>query len=351
MLLIDGSYGEGGGQILRTSLSLAIIFKKPVKIFNIRVNRSKPGLQPQHLACVKASAEISKAEVQGAELNSKEIIFIPKDMPSNKTYIFDIKTAGSTGLLFQTLIYPLAFSEGGTLIIKGGTHIPYSPCYHYLKYVFLPVVENFGLKSHIIMEKAGFYPKGGGKIKAKIFPWKEFYFPNLASSFVPFRTQIISLISDKLPSHILERQAKSALEILKSKVLEAEIILEKVKTESPGTMLFIYSIDKDRIKRAGFTELGRKRYPAEEVGKNAAFQFLNFLDTHTQIEEHLGDQLLIPISLAILNSKKKEFGYTVSKVTRHLLTQAWLIPQFIPEVKIEIKGKEGEKGDVRIEER
>ncbi len=351
MLLIDGSYGEGGGQILRTSLSLAIIFKKPIKIFNIRAGRSKPGLQPQHLACVKAAVHLSKAEVKGAELHSKEIIFVPKETPPEGCYSFNIKTAGSTGLLFQTLLYPLALSKGGTLVLKGGTHVPYSPCYHYLKHVFLPVVEKFGLNASVNMEKAGFYPKGGGIIKSQIFSWKNFSIPKFASNFVPFRTKVISMISEDLPLHILERQSKSALKILKSAGLKADTTLKKVKADSPGTALFVYSEDKDRIKRAGFTELGKKGYPAEEVGKNSALKFIKFLKSSSQIEEHLGDQILIPAALALINSEEKSFCYSVSRITKHLLTQAWLISRFISELKIEVKGKQGEVGYVRVEKR
>jgi RNA 3'-phosphate cyclase len=350
MIVIDGSYGEGGGQILRTALSLSIIFKKPFKLINIRAGRPKPGLQPQHLTCVKAAAELSKAEIKGAELNSKELIFIPKETPIKTTYVFDIKTAGSTGLLFQTLLYPLAFSEGGTLILKGGTHVPFSPCYHYIKHVFLPVVKNFGLKAEIFMEKAGFYPKGGGIIKAEVFPWKNFLFPQFEKGFSPKKVFIFSIVSDKLPRHILERQANSAFTLLSQHGFQAETQLEIVKTESPGTAVFIYSIDKDEVKRVGFTELGRKGYPAEEVGRSAVYKFLKFLNTEAQVEEHLGDQLLIPLSLLLLNSDKKAFSYTVSKVSKHLLTQAWLIPQFIPQINVTIKEIK-EKGEVKVERR
>ncbi len=352
MIVIDGAYGEGGGQILRTCLSLSVVFEKPFKIFNIRKNRSKPGLQPQHLACVKACAEISGAEVSGAELNSTEIIFIPKKKPTKRTYTFDIKTAGSTSLLFQTLLYPFSLSEGGELILKGGTYVPFSPSFHYLKYVFIPVVKFLGLKAEIYLEKAGFYPKGGGEIRAKIFSWKEFTLPDMDKKFYPEEIFIISLVSEDLPSHILERQANSAKKKLLIAQLEPkEEILEKVKSRSSGTMLFIYSIDRDRIKRVGFSELGKRGYSAEKVGENAVIQFLKFLKTEAQFEEHLADQILIPLSLVMIKNNKKSFKYTTSKITSHLLTQAWLIPQFIKGIDIKISGKEGSPGEVRIERR
>lgn len=350
MILIDGSYGEGGGQVLRTSLSLSIIMKKPFKIFNIRKSRPKPGLQPQHLACVKACAEISEAEVIGAELNSTEITFIPRKNPANKTYTFDIKTAGSTSLLFQTLLYPIALSQGGELSLKGGTHVPFSPSFHYIKYVFLPFLKFLGLKAEANLKKAGFYPKGGGEIKVNILPWQNFFLPEMSERFLPEDIYIYSVISEDLPSHILERQISSARKkLLEANLKPKEEFLEKVKSDSPGTMLFVYSIDKDGIKRAGFFELGKKGYPAEKVGEEAASQFLEFLKTEAQIEEHLADQILIPLSLAILKSNKKSFSFTTSKVTKHLLTQAWLIPQFIENIEIKILGKEKLPGEVKVE--
>lgn len=349
MLLIDGSYGEGGGQILRTSLSLSIILEKPFKIFNLRANRPKPGLQPQHLTCVKACGEISQAEIIGAELGSKELLFIPKKKPDHKTYTFDIKTAGSTSLLFQTLIYPLAFSQGGGLILKGGTHVSFSPCYHYLKYVFLPVLKFFGLKAEIEIKKAGFYPKGGGIIRAKVFTWENFDLPGFSPQFIPNETYVLSIISENLPSHILERQANSAQEKLLAYGIKNEKILEILKSDSPGAAVFIFSIDKDKIKRVGFMELGKKGYPAEKVGENAANQFLRFLETKTQIEEHLADQILLPVVFAIIKGEKSKYSYTTSKINKHLITQAWLISKFIDKIKIQIFGKENEPGEVKIE--
>lgn len=352
MILIDGSYGEGGGQVLRTCLSLSVLLGKSFKILNIRKNRPKPGLQPQHLACVKACAEISKAEISGAELNSTELIFIPKEKPINKTYIFDIKTAGSTSLLFQTLLYPLALSKGGELILQGGTHVPFSPSFHYLKYVFLPVISFLGLKADIHLEKAGFYPKGGGRIKAKILPWENFILPKFTYEFNPENICIISLISEDLPDHILERQLRSAKgKLLSANLKPKEELLEKVKSDSPGTMVFVYAVDKDKLKRAGFAELGKKGYPAEKVGENAVSKFLEFIKTKAQFEEHLADQILIPLSFVLINSVEKRFSFTTSKVTKHLITQAWLIPQFLEKITIKVLGKEGEPGEVEIERR
>lgn len=355
MLIIDGSFGEGGGQVLRTSLSLSIITGKPFKIHNIRANRPKPGLQPQHLTCVKAAAEISKAEVEGDFLGSKELVFRPRVFPSSGTYHFSIGTAGSTSLLFQTLLYPLVLHKGGILILEGGTHVPFSPSYHYLKYVFLPVLEFFGFKVELEILAYGFYPAGEGKIKAKVYPWNKATIPDFSEKFEPAKLEIHSVISEDLPQHILERQIKGSLEVLKKIDLQnIDIRTEKVKAKSSGTFVFIYSVDKEGFKRAGFTELGRKGYPAEEVGRNAAFKFLNFLKTESHFEEHLTDQILIPIGLLLergIEIKFKEVSFTTSRVTQHQLTQRWLIPKFLESIDIKIRGEEGKKGYVKVSRR
>lgn len=347
MLIIDGSYGEGGGQLLRTALSLSALLHKPFKITNIRAKRPKAGLQPQHLACVKALKELTSAETKGDELFSQELIFIPKKKPKRGHYGFDIGTAGSTSLLFQTLLFPLAFSEGGDLTLTGGTHVPFSPSFHYLKEIYLPMISLFGFEAEIYLERAGFYPKGGGKIKARIKKTSNFFLPHFERGFNPEKTFIISLISEDLSSHILERQAKSALELLSEEGLSCEIIHEKVRSISPGTMLFICALDGN--KRAGFTSLGKRGLPAEEVGKRGAREFLSFLKSNAQFEEHLGDQLLLPLSLVLEYRGQGFISFEVSKITQHLLTQAFLIPQFLPKIKIRISGNLEEKGEVYLE--
>lgn len=249
MLVIDGSYGEGGGQILRTALSLAVILKIPIKLINIRASRPKPGLQPQHLACVKALACLSQAETHGAELNSKELIFIPQEILIQNHYSFEIGTAGSTSLLFQALLYPLALTQNTILTLKGGTHVPFSPSFHYIEKVFLPVMNLMGLKVIFKLKKVGFYPKGGGEVEAQIFLWDKFELPYFSEGFFPQKINILSLISEDLPSHILERQALSCKKILENYGLNSEVELQKVRSDSPGTMVFLYAEDhnKNRI--------------------------------------------------------------------------------------------------------
>lgn len=347
ILHIDGSYGEGGGQVLRSSLALSVILLKPIKILNIRAKRPKPGLQPQHLACVKACRELSSAETKGEEIFSQELLFIPKKSPSRGTFYFDIGTAGSTSLLFQTILFPLAFSQGATLILKGGTHVPYAPTFHYLERVYLPVITSFGFNCKLYLEKIGFYPKGGGKIKAVIERSTSFHIPPFTPGFKLERAEILSLSSEDLPSHIVERQAKASLQILREAKIEALVETMRVHTESKGTILFVYA--KDQEKRVGFTSFGKKGVPAEKIGEQAAYEFLHFLQSNTQFDPFLGDQLLLPCSLLLLKTTQKYFTYTVSRITQHLLTQAWLIPQFLDRIKIKVEGEIEGKGEVILE--
>ncbi|QER41693.1 RNA 3'-phosphate cyclase [Thermodesulfobacterium sp. TA1] len=348
MLFIDGAYGEGGGQVLRTALSLSVITGKPFKIFNLRANRPKPGLQPQHLACVKATAHLAEAEVKGDILGSQELTFIPKKLPERSCYRFNIGTAGSTLLLFQTVLYPLSLSKGGEVLIEGGTHVPFSPCYHYIKEVFLPTVKLLGLEGDLSLESYGFYPAGGGRIKAVVKPWERFSLPKLPESFIPGEISVYSIVSERLPFHIVERQLNGALTELEG-FEKVSVYKERVKAKSDGTFVFLGATDQEKILHAGFTELGKKGYPAEEVGKKVGKEWKNFLSTKAQFEEHLADQVLIPLSLVFLKVQPSEFfEFSVAKITKHLLTQAWLIPKFFPELKIIVEGKEGEKGYVNL---
>jgi len=162
MLKIDGSYGEGGGQILRTALSLSCLLREPIEIFNIRKGRKVPGLQPQHLTCVKAAKRVSDADTEGDKVGSINLIFSPKEVKGGY-YLFDIGTAGSTSLVLQTLFLPLSLAPNPSKVeITGGTHVPWSPPFHYLNYIVIPILERMGLRIRLWIEKWGWYPKGGG---------------------------------------------------------------------------------------------------------------------------------------------------------------------------------------------
>ncbi len=351
MITIDGSYGEGGGQILRSSLTLSLLTGKAFIIYNLRAKRKKPGLRPQHLACVWACRELTQANTEGEALGSTRLLFIPRRKPEPGHYFFTIGTAGSTSLLFQTLFLPLAMTGDSTLILEGGTHVPQSPPFHYLKLVYLPLLYLMGFKAELTLVQAGFYPQGKGKIKAIIKRSTKLELPNFPSSLTLEEIEIISLISKLLPKHILERQAYSAFNYLKENWsvpnISVRTTLEEVESASPGTMCFIGL--KGRLLRAGFSALGEKGLPAEEVGKACAKEALEFLKTGAQMDPYLADQIMLPLAYALYLGYGERFSYTTSRITNHLVSQAWLIPHFFEGIKISLNEDKEGKGVVSLE--
>jgi len=335
MLEIDGSFGEGGGQILRTALSLACLLGRPFRIFNIRSARRKPGLMPQHLSCVRALATISNAMVQGDAPGSTELVFEPGETRPGE-YFFDIGTAGSTSLLLQAILPPLVFSgERSHLVLKGGTHVPFSPPFHFIKEIFIPMLRRLGIEVHASIESYGFYPKGGGRIKVDIVP---------ATGVKPIRIsergeiKKISGISGvaNLPLSIAGRQRKAALDSLCAHGLRAEIALFEGKDFGQGTFVFLKTEAENCI--AGFSSLGERGKRAEAVGKEAAEGFINYYYSGSCLDHHLADQIVLYLAVA-----KGESSFTVSLVTKHLLTNLSVIEKFLG-VGSRLEGEEGKTG-------
>ncbi len=337
MIKIDGSFGEGGGQILRTSLGLAALLQKPLHIFNIRAKRTKPGLRPQHLACVKAIQSITKAEIKGAEIGSKELVFIPEGIYPGE-YVFDIGTAGSTSLVLQSMLLPLTVAQDCSLIrIKGGTHVPWSPPFHYLRYVFAPTLADLGVKIELNINKWGFYPEGGGEIEGKIYPFQTLKAKNWLKPPVFSQLKAISICLN-LPEHIRKRQANTLINQLEKMGLKAELREEEAKGRGKGSFLFLW-ID-EQIK-AGFSALGARGKTAEEVAKEVFNAFFLYYKSKVAMDPHLSDQIVLYLSLA---PGKSQFTTIISS---HLLTNIWVINQFLKR-KIICSGKIGQVGKVEI---
>jgi len=337
MIKIDGSFGEGGGQILRTSLGLAALLQKPVHIFNIRAKRTKPGLRPQHLACVKAIQSITKAEIKGAEIGSKELVFIPEGIYPGE-YVFDIGTAGSTSLVLQSILLPLTVAQDCSLIrIKGGTHVPWSPPFHYLRYVFAPTLADLGVKIELNINKWGFYPEGGGEIEGKIYPFQTLKAKNWVKPPVFSQLKAMSACLN-LAEHIKKRQANTLINQLEKMGLKAELREEEAKGRGKGSFLFLW-ID-EQIK-AGFSALGARGKTAEEVAKEVFNAFFLYYKSKVAMDPHLCDQIVLYLSLA---PGKSEFTTIISS---HLLTNIWVINQFLKR-KIICSGKIGQVGKVEI---
>ena len=357
MIVIDGSYGEGGGQVLRTSLTLSALLKEPVRIENIRAKRPKPGLAAQHLTGVLAAARICDARLEGAELGSQTLTFVPRSPPRAGRYAFDVAearkggSAGATSLVFQTLLLPLALAEGTSrLVIKGGTHVAWSPPFHYLKHVYLPTLRRMGIEAEVEIERWGWYPIGGGEMRARIqgLGGKGF---GLTSDLYPLtpidltergplkRLWGISATSN-LPAHIGRRQKRRAEEFLRQLGFDPQIEIVDAPSPGQGTCVFLVAEYENAV--AGFTSLGRRGKPAEKVVEEACRQFVEYHQSGACLEGHLADQLILPLALASGPS-----AFTTSRITQHLLTNVWVVKRFM-DVKFEVEGEEREIGRVKI---
>jgi len=343
MIEIDGSFGEGGGQILRTALSLSCIERRPFRIFNIRRSRKKPGLMPQHLTAVRAAQMISGAEVRGADRGSTELCFVPGAV-NGGDFVLDIGTAGSTSLVLQTLVPALAFSgKRSRVILTGGTHVPFSPSFHYLADVFAPCLERLGIRLDLGVESYGFYPRGGGRIRAEIFPAKD-----IRPLRVCDRGGILGVTGrsgvGNLPLSIAERQRKAVLGHL-AKILGLSGVSPRIKlmnAPTPGRGSFLFLRMESEHSLAGFTALGAIGKRAEVVGAEAAEELVRFDASGAALDRHLADQIVLYLALC---DEASEF--TVEEVTPHLLTNLGVIGLFRP-LRFDVEGKEGGAGRVRV---
>ncbi len=333
---IDGSVGEGGGQILRTALALSLITRTPFTMTNIRVKRAKPGLMPQHVKAVQAAAEISEAQVDGAELKSRNLAFYPSEANSG-VYRFDIGTAGATSLVIQTIYLPLAFCKNRSEItIKGGTHVPFSPCFHYLQMHWRKYLHAMGLDIRLQMLRAGFYPPGGGLVKAEIPPIVALKPLQLRQRGPLLKVHGISSFAN-LSKSIAERQRDQALHRLSELGTgPCSIETEELKALSKGTLLLLLA--EFEHSQACFFALGQRGKPAERVADEAVDQLLDFLSSDGAVDPYLADQLMLPIAIANARS-----DIHTSRITQHQLTNATVIEKFLA-VKYVFEGQIGGPG-------
>lgn len=342
MVEIDGSIGEGGGQILRSALSLAATLGTPFVIRGIRKNRSRPGLMPQHLTAVRAMKEVCGAKVTGGEIGSTELSFHPgRARPGS--YRFDIGTAGSTSLLLQTLLPPLIFAEdSSSLSLIGGTHVPFSPSFEYIRHVFIPMLGNLGLAVDAEIERYGFYPRGGGNIRVRVAPGRE---PGGISLTARGATRSVTGISavGNLPLSIAERQMKAAEQVLRNNGVAAKMTTSSVRAFGRGT--FVFLLMESVSCSAGFSALGEPGKPAERVGEEAGRELLEYHRASQCLDPHLADQVLLYLSLAETPSH-----FTTTRLSRHLWTNLEIIKMFVP-LDTDVTGGVGLPGSVVIRPR
>jgi RNA 3'-phosphate cyclase len=334
MIEINGAHGEGGGQILRSSLTLSALTGMPVHIHHIRANRSQPGLRPQHLAAVKAIAKLTGAEVSGAQLNSGELTLSPGNLLPGR-YRFDIPTAGALTLVLQTIFLPLSFAGGtSTITLTGGTHVPWSPIFHYLDFQWLPAMTTLGFRAEISLTQAGFYPRGGGEAMVKILPAKELH-PLICTARGELN-QIRGLSGvANLKDEIAKRQKHQALRRLYPLCQDVKLNTLQMPSPGKGTFVLLQAYFADG-GRACYTALGAPGKPAEQVADEAADQIVVFLEKDGCVDPYLADQLLLP--LLLVNGRS---AFCVHPITPHLLTNAHVIEQFLPgRISIE-EGQDG----------
>ena len=337
---IDGTMGEGGGQVLRSSLTLSLLTGRPVQLHGIRARRERPGLGFQHCMAVQAAARIARARVEGDRVGSRELRFDPCT-PMAGDYHFDIGTAGSTGLVLQTVLLPLALAPGASrLRISGGTHVPLSPCFHYLDWHWRDMLARLGIPFDLHLTRAGFYPPGGGELQAAIPGGARIQGLDLQRRGRLLELRGLSAVAS-LPLEIAERQRSQALRRLRGLDPQAGIELESLPAASPGTLLVLFA--RFEQGQACFTALGARGKRAERVADEAVDELFRFLATEGAVDRWLADQLLLPLALAPGASSLR-----TSEVTLHLLTQAEVIRAFLP-VSIDIEGRLGDSGTVHIQ--
>ncbi len=327
MIVIDGSIGEGGGQIIRTSLALSCFTGTPVKIINIRAKRKQPGLRPQHFSVVNALAELFNAEVKGNFVGSKELYFSPEKFSGIDDYEVNVGTAGSVTLILQALL--LALHEHNLrLTLLGGTEVRWSPTIDYFDNVIRPAFESFGFRFDLRILRRGYYPEGGGKVIVNLE----------GSVFSPFdflekddsrEVQGVSVCCS-LPYSVAERQAKAAEQLLRESGYELNIRYF-VGDGNKGSSCTLWQ------GFVGADALGEKGKPAEEVGREAAVKFLE--ESQAVVDSHLADNL-IPYMAMITSATKESCSFATSKVSNHCHTNMIISQKFFDNVEFEVvKGK------------
>ncbi|MHA2423475.1 MAG: RNA 3'-terminal phosphate cyclase [Candidatus Thorarchaeota archaeon] len=347
MIEIDGSYGEGGGQILRTSVSLSALTLKPVTITKIRAGRPKPGLKRQHIAGIELTSQIVGAEVDGLEIGSTKVTFRPSELMSGN-FSYDIGTAGSISLVLQAVLPPAILSADSVkLSLRGGTDVNWSPPIDYLREVFIPIIQRMGANLDIKQIKRGHYPRGGGQVEVIVTPTHEITPVNFLNFGDVARISGISHCV-RLPSHVADRQANA----VESELARRNLTFERLEREwyqknndphlgaGSGVVLWAESTSGIRI---GADRLGERGKRAEEVGKEAVMQLLQELATGKAIDSHLCDMLIPYLALA---NGPSQIG--VTEITSHLITNIWVAERILG-VNITLEGNLGEPGTVSIE--
>lgn len=325
-LVIDGSAGEGGGQILRSALSLSLITGRPFRIERIRAARKRPGLLNQHLTAVRAAVEVGEATVEGATYGSCELRFHPHDLRAGE-FRFDVGSAGSATLVLQTVLPAMLIASAPSQFeIRGGTHNPFAPPFEFLERTFAPVIERMGPRLELALRRPGFYPAGGGCIEARVDPVAELNRLDLSERGEVRRCAARAAVA-RLPRAIAERELAvvgQSLGIGNDKLAVSEVR----DSAGPGNVVQI-EIENEHVTEV-ITGFGRRGVRAEKVARSAARAARYYLDADVPVGQHLADQLLLPLALAGRGT------FRTCEITSHTRTNIEVIRRFL-DVAIDIE--------------
>ncbi len=319
MIEIDGSSGEGGGQVVRTSLTLAMATASPIKIRNVRARRSKPGLRAQHLAAVHAAAAICGARIEGAAIASTALTFVPGVLRPGH-YEIDVGTAGSTMLVLQTILPALSLcSAPSQILLRGGTHNPRAPTFEFIQQAYLPLLARLGYKAAVSLERHGFYPRGGGVVRASIEPLRRRNPLDLLARG-PVESRTARVLISRLPSHIAQRE----IEVLRSRLglREDACGVDTVTAPSAGNALHV-CVDSVNVSTV-FCGFGIRGVPAETVAGRVADEVERYVAAEVALDSHLADQILVPLALAAGGR------FSTPTPSGHTETNAAVIKHFLP---------------------
>ena len=339
LVQIDGSFGEGGGQILRTSLALSMITGRPFVMHSIRANRDTPGLRRQHSTAVRAAARVCGGSAIGDEVGSSQLQFYPGPVRAGE-YTFDVGSAGSTMLVLQTVLPALMVGQApSSLELAGGTHNFGAPPFDYLAKSFLPVVRRMGVRVDATLERHGFVPRGGGRVRVQITPPSRLEHAELLERGRIIGRRVRALVAG-LPADIARREVETACGVLKWEKSWADVT-ELPEEWGPGNVLLI-EVESEHVTEV-FTGFGQRGVRAEALAKRAAEEAKAYIDADVPVGEHLADQLLLPMALA------GGGAYVTGLLSQHSLTNVDTIGKFLA-VRFEVQELGGGKWRVNVRE-
>lgn len=343
MITIDGSFGEGGGQILRYSALFAAALGKPVRVFNIRANRPNPGLRAQHLSTLKIMLDLFKGTAEGLHIGSKEVV-LRLERPRGGKIEYDIGTAGSISLVLQTLIPATLLADSPSeILLKGGTDVKWSPTIDYMAHVYKSIVKMVGGNVEINVIRRGYYPAGGGIVKVYVDPANKIRPIRLIKRGAIQEVKIISVVS-QLPMHILERQIKGALGELEAINLSREVVKAETyyyshtNSAGPGTSVLVAALHTGGIYSGG-DAIGERGVRAEEVGREASKKFIKWYNSNAVFDVFAGDMV---IPYAVLSHD--HCAFSVPEVTEHIRSALFVAKEFVDTLSYSVtEGDEGYK--------